>query len=211
MRKITALILCMVFVSLIYMATPVAAETANNNIVQVRDFIVPDNTLLEVRLNQRLRAERIGNGTRFTMNVINPNQFRGAVIEGYVMDASRSGRMTGRSEITLNFDRIRMRNGRIYNFAGTIEDVRTTGGERVSVDREGSVREDSQTDRTVGRTAVGAVVGTIIGAVAGGGSGAAKGAVLGGGIGAGSVLVQGRNNLDLRNGTRMTIRASAPR
>ena len=31
------------------------------------------------------------------------------------------------------------------------------------------------------------------------------------GIGAGSVLAQGRNNLDLRKDSRITIRAAAPR
>jgi hypothetical protein len=33
----------------------------------------------------------------------------------------------------------------------------------------------------------------------------------GAGLGVGSVLAQGRRNLDLRAGTRMTIRAAAPR
>lgn len=204
MKKLTAIILCIVFaMSLVFTTEARNSQTRYN-------FIIPDNTLLEARLNQRLQAERIGNGTRFTMTVTSPRQYRGAVIEGYVLDAQRSGRVSGRSEIVLDFDRIRVR-GRTYDFAGTIEDVRNNRGERVSVDREGAVREDSQTGRTVERTAGGAVIGTIIGAIAGGGSGAAKGAVIGGGLGAGSVLVQGRNNLDLRKDSRMTIRAAAPR
>jgi hypothetical protein len=213
MKKLTAIIMCTAFaLSSVLTAMPIsAAATGNSNVRQIRnDFIVPDNTLIEARLNQRLQARRISDGTRFTMTVTSPRSFRGAVIEGYVEDARRSGRVSGRSEIVLNFDRIRHR-GRTYNFAGTIEDVRTNKGERVTVDREGSVREDSQTGRTVGRAVGGAVVGTIIGAIAGGGSGAATGAIVGGGIGAGSVLVQGRNNLDLRKDSRVTIRASAPR
>jgi hypothetical protein len=54
-------------------------------------------------------------------------------------------------------------------------------------------------------------VGAIIGAIAGGGKGAAIGAILGAGGGAGSVYVQGRDDLDLNQGTEMTIRASGPR
>lgn len=188
---------------LISAAIPLSAQASG-------DFLVTDDTLIEARLNQRMRAERLLDGSRFTMTVESPRQFRGATIEGYVEDARRSGRVSGRSEIVLNFDRIRHR-GRTYAFAGTIEDVRTSKGERVEVDREGAVREDSQTGRTVERGVGGAVVGTIIGAIAGGGSGAAKGAIIGGGLGAGSVLVQGRNNLDLRAGTRFTLRAHAPR
>jgi hypothetical protein len=212
MKKVTAMMLTMVFaLTTVFAVAPIeAATTAGSKAVQIRgNFLIPDNTLLEVKLNQRLQAERLGKGTRFTMTVESPRQFRGAVLEGYVADASRSGRVSGRSEIVLNFDRVRFR-GRTYDFAGTIEAARAKKGERVEVDREGAVREDSQTERTVGRTAGGAVIGTIIGAIAGGGSGAAKGAIIGGGIGVGSVLVQGRNNLDLKKNTRFTIRASAP-
>lgn len=197
--------------TMIFAVAPIEAATVNAKTIQTRSaFLIPDNTLLEVKLNQRLRAERLGNGTRFTMTVQSPRQYRGAVLEGYVADARRSGRVSGRSEIVLNFDRVRFR-GKTYDFAGVIEDARTTKGERVAVDREGAIREDSQTGRTVGRTTGGAVVGTIIGAIAGGGSGAVKGAIIGGGIGAGSVLVQGRNNLDLKKNTRFVVRAFAPR
>ncbi|HEV7844174.1 MAG TPA: YMGG-like glycine zipper-containing protein, partial [Pyrinomonadaceae bacterium] len=84
-------------------------------------------------------------------------------------------------------------------------------GENVRVDNEGSVRDDNQTNRTIQRTAIGTAVGAVIGAIAGGGKGAAIGAVVGAGAGAGSVYVQGRDDLDLRNGTELTIRASSPR
>ncbi len=61
------------------------------------------------------------------------------------------------------------------------------------------------------RTGIGAAIGAVIGAVAGGGKGAAIGAAVGAGVGAGSVFIQGRNDLDLMNGTEFTIRVSASR
>jgi len=189
---------------------PASAAIAPRATAQRDRFIVPDNTLLEATLNKRLNAGSVRDGRRFTMTVTSPNEYRGARIEGYVSQVQRSGRVRGTSEMTLNFDRIRL-NGRTYDFAGSVESARTTRGEQIDVDREGGVQEESQTERTVGRTTVGAVAGTVIGAIAGGGSGAAKGAIIGGGLGAGSVLAQGLRNLDLRAGTRMTIRASAPR
>jgi len=79
------------------------------------------------------------------------------------------------------------------------------------VGTEGSVRESSQTNRTVKRTAIGTAIGAIIGGIAGGGSGAAIGAAVGAGAGAGSVYVQGRNDLELMSGSELTIRSSAPR
>ena len=209
MKKLTAIMMTLVFaLSMILTTMPISATAQSRQIRN--DFLIPDNTLLEARLNQRLQAERLGEGTRFTMTINSPRQFRGAVIEGYVEDARRSGRVSGRSEIVLNFDRIRHR-GRTYAFAGTIDDVRKSKGERVEVDSEGSVREDSLTERTVGRSIGGAVIGTVIGTITGGGSGAAKGAIIGGGIGAGSVLVQGRNSLDLQKNTQFTLRSSTPR
>jgi len=62
----------------------------------------------------------------------------------------------------------------------------------------------------VTRGGIGAALGAIIGAIGGGGKGAAIGAAVGAGVGAGSVYVQGRDDLELRSGTEMTIRASAP-
>jgi uncharacterized protein YcfJ len=112
--------------------------------------------------------------------------------------------------MTLNFDTIRLRNGRSYRFAGLLESVRTTQGDTVKVDNEGSVRDDNQTTKTAERAAIGTAVGAIIGAIAGGGKGAAIGAIVGAGGGAGSVYVQGRNDLELTRGTELTIRATGP-
>jgi hypothetical protein len=174
-------------------------------------FIVPDNVQLVAVLNSDLTTNSAREGDRFTMTVRSPSQFDGATIEGYVSNVSRSGRIAGRSEMTLNFDSIRLRNGSTYRFAGVVESVRTLEGETVRVDNEGSVRDSNQTNRTIQRTAIGSAVGAIIGAIAGGGKGAAIGAAVGAGAGAGSVYVQGRDDLELRNGTELTIRSSSPR
>ncbi|MDM7921514.1 MAG: YMGG-like glycine zipper-containing protein, partial [Pyrinomonadaceae bacterium] len=72
------------------------------------------------------------------------------------------------------------------------------------------VRDGSQTTRTVTRAGIGAVIGAIIGAVVGGGEGAAIGAGVGAGAGAGSVLIQGRNNIDLQPGSEFQITATGP-
>jgi len=176
------------------------------------DFIVPDGVLLNARLNQPLSTKNTREGDRFTLNVIEPGQYRGAVIEGVVARSDRSGRVSGRADMTLDFERIRMRDGRAYNFAGTIDDVSLPSGEKVRVDREGNVKEDdSQTSRTVTRSAVGGAIGAIIGAIAGGGKGAAIGAAVGVGAGAGSVFIEGRDDLELPSGAEIAIRTSAPR
>ncbi len=175
-------------------------------------FIVPDGVLLSARLNQPLSTKNTREGDRFTLNVIERGQYRGAVIEGVVARSDRSGRVSGRADMTLDFERIRTRDGRTYKFAGTIDNVSLPSGERVRVDREGNVEEDkSQTSRTVTRSAIGGAIGAVIGAIAGGGKGAAIGAAVGVGAGAGSVFIEGRDDLELPSGSEIAVRASAPR
>ena len=174
-------------------------------------WIVPSGTEIVAVLNNDLSTQNAREGDRFTMTVRSPGQFDGATLEGTVGSIDRGGRISGRSQMTLDFDTIRLRNGQSYRFAGILETVRTPNGDVVRVDNEGAVRESDQTTKTVQRTAIGTAVGAIIGAIAGGGKGAAIGAVIGAGAGAGSVYVQGRNDVDLNAGTELTVRATGPR
>jgi hypothetical protein len=175
------------------------------------DFVIASGETVIGVLENGLSTQTAREGDRFTMTVRQPSQYEGAVIEGHVSNIQRSGRLTGRSQMTLNFDTIRLRNGTSYRFAGILESVRTTQGDTVRVDNEGAVRDTSQTTKTAQRAAIGTAVGAIIGAIAGGGKGAAIGAIVGAGGGAGSVYVQGRDELDLGVGTELTVRASGPR
>lgn len=185
-------------------------NTGNRVDRRTQRFAIPNGTVLTAVLNQDLTTRQANEGDRFTMTVRSPRNYNGAVIEGIITKADRSGRVSGRSELSMEFQRVRM-NGRDYEFGGFIESVRTPDGEDVKIDNEGAVREDdSQTTRTVTRSGIGAALGAIIGGIAGGGKGAAIGAAVGAGAGAGTVLVQGRDDLDLRSGTEFTIRTSAP-
>ena len=190
--------------------TPNAYPTTNGNQATNAGFVIPDGTRVVGVMDDGLSTRTAAVGDRFTLRVTDPSEFNGATIEGHVSQIQRSGRLSGRSVLTLDFDNIRLRDGRTYQFAGIVEGVRTTNGEIVRVDTEGTVRDDSQTTKTEQRAAIGTAVGAIIGAIAGGGRGAAIGAILGAGGGAGSVYVEGRNELELGRGTEITIRAGAP-
>ena len=163
-------------------------------------------------LNDVLSTKQARENDRFTLTVSAPAQYAAATIDGSLAGVARSGQVSGRAEMSFAFETIRLRNGRVYNFAGNIESVRMPNGESVRVDAEGAVEdESSQTSRTVTRTGIGAVIGAVIGAITGGGEGAAIGAAVGAGAGAGSVFIQGRDDLDLMSGTEFRIRASTPR
>jgi len=172
-------------------------------------FYVPNGTRLTAILRDRIVSNISQVGDRFTMEVTSPARYRGALITGRVVDVGSSGRVTGRANIGLDFDTISM-NGQTYNFAGIIDSARETDGDIIRVSNEGTVRDSNQTTRTVTRAGIGAVLGALIGAIAGGGEGAAIGAGIGAGAGAGSVLIQGRDNIDLQAGSEFTITASAP-
>jgi hypothetical protein len=174
------------------------------------NFIIPDGTRVIGVLDTSLSTKTSNNGDKFSMRVSSPSEYSGAVITGYISNADRSGRVAGRANMTLNFEQIRLRNGTTYQFAGTTEEVRLPNGEKVTVSNEGEVRDSSQTKKTAVRSGIGAALGAIIGAVAGGGTGAAIGAGVGAGAGAGSVLVQGKDDLNLDTGTEFVITASAP-
>jgi len=175
------------------------------------DFLIANGESVVAMLDTDLSTETAREGDRFTATVRQPLQYEGAVIEGHVSNIQRSGRVTGRSQVSLNFDSIRLRDGRSYRFAGLLESVRTSQGDTVRIDNEGTIQDNSQTTRTAERAAIGTAVGAIIGAIAGGGKGAAIGAIVGAGGGAGSVYVQGRDDLALLRGTELTIRSTGPR
>lgn len=174
------------------------------------DFIVPNGTQIVAVLRNQLTSKDSQEGDRFTMEIRAPSEYNGAVIEGFVTNKSEAGRVTGKSQLGLNFERIRMPDGRIYKFAGLIDNIRTPEGENIKVDNEGQAQADSQTTKTATRGAVGAGLGALIGAIAGGGKGAAIGAIIGGGAGAGTAVIQGGEDLKLTPGSEFTLRASAP-
>jgi hypothetical protein len=175
------------------------------------DFYIGDNTRFVGTLDRDLSTETTREGDPFTLTVREPASFEGARIEGRVARVERGGTLSGRAGLTLQFERIVLRDGRTAEFGGDVEDVRPTDGEDVRVDNEarGNVEGGgSQTNRTVERAAIGAAIGAIIGAIANGGKGAAIGAAVGAGAGVGSVYVQGRDDLELRRGTEITLRAT---
>ncbi len=197
------------------------SETANWNMVRrgsdttsgntSYDFVVPNGTAITAVLSTGMISTNASQeGDRFTLEVTSPSAYDGAIIEGRIVKAERSGRVSGRANLTLDFDSIRLRNGVTYRFAGILENVTAANGDDVKVNNEGVVRDGNQTTKTVTRAGIGAAIGALIGAIAGGGEGAAIGAAIGAGAGAGTVFIEGRDNIELAQGSEFRITATAP-
>ena len=174
------------------------------------EFIVPNGTIITGMLENTIDTKVSMNNDRFKLTIQSPMDLRGATIEGYITGVGRSGRVSGSSNITFNFETITLRNGQKYDFSGYLQGIKDQNGKVVKVDTEGTAKGDSQTKETVKRGGLGAGAGAILGAILGGGKGAAIGAIIGGGAGAGSVVVQGRDDIQLMKGSTLTIQASSP-
>ena len=174
------------------------------------EYVVPNGTIITGLLDGSIDTKVSQNNDRFRMTVQTPDEYRGAVIEGYLTGVGRSGRVSGSSNVTFNFEKITMRDGKSYDFSGFLQNIKDQNGKSVKIDNEGTARGGSQTRETAKRGGIGAGLGAIIGAIAGGGTGAAVGAIIGGSVGAGSVIVQGRGDFQLLKGSMLTVQASSP-
>lgn len=173
-------------------------------------FIVVNGTVITGVLENEINTKVSQNNDRFKMTVQEPMEYRGAIVEGYVSGVGRSGQVSGRSNVTFNFERITLRDGKVYDFSGNVQTIKDTNGKEVRVDNEGTARGGSQTNETAKRGGIGAGLGALIGAIAGGGKGAVIGAIIGGGAGAGSVAIMGRDDVRLMPGSTISVLSSSP-
>lgn len=192
-------------------ATPNNSGYPTVNTGRRGEYIVPNGTVITGTLENEINTKISQNNDRFRMTVQSPDEFRGATIEGYISGVGRSGKVTGRSNVTLNFERITLRNGQTYDFAGFLQSVKDASGKEVKVDTEGAAKGQSQTKESAKRGGIGAGIGAVIGAIAGGVKGAAIGAIIGGGAGAGSVAIQNNGDLQLGKGSTITVQSSSPK
>ncbi|MBA2339389.1 MAG: hypothetical protein H0V88_03265 [Pyrinomonadaceae bacterium] len=186
-----------------------AGETSNTN-VNSNVLRIPANAEMRVELLNNLGTDVNVRGDRFQARVLDPVDYKDAIVEGRVISVRRPGRVRGTSELQLSFDAIRLPDNRTANFKAQVVEVLETRGETGAgrTDTEGGVRGRSSTVGDAIKVGTGAAVGAVIGAITGGGKGAGVGAVVGGAIGAGGVLSTRGKEIKLPRGTQLRIRTS---
>lgn len=183
--------------------TPVSGTSRGGTVT------IADGVSMKLRLNDQISTKTNREGDRFTAVVLDPSDYADAIVEGHIAKLTKSGKASGKTEMSLAFDTIRLRDGRSGRMAAQVEKVYQS--EKVkTVDEEGNVESSSRTKDTATRGVGGAALGAIIGGIAGGGKGAAIGAIVGGGVGVGSVYVEGGKDLVLEPGTEVLVRTAAP-
>jgi len=170
-------------------------------------IVVPDGTMLTARLDQTVNLRQAREEDRITLTVHNAPraELEGATIEGYV--TSNLSSLDERSRVAVQFDTIRLRNGRTADFDGVIQSIVGPNGQTIRFDGELATVDRDKSNDAVQRGALGAIVGGLIGALAGGGKGAVIGAAIGGGGAAATVLIDNPNQPELQRGTEFTIRS----
>jgi hypothetical protein len=157
---------------------------------------LPSGTNIVVRMIDGVDSETARAGQTFQASLDQPIMLpngqmavdRGADVVVKLVDAKESGTFTGRAELALNLQSVRV-NGRMV-------DVNTQSVSRVS---------NSQGGETAKRGAAGAIIGAGLGAVLGGGKGAATGAAVGGAAGAGTQVITKGQRVRIPSETRLTF------
>ncbi len=159
------------------------------------EVALPAGTNLVIRMIDAVDSEKSAVGQTFAASLDEPVVVngetvipRGADVVVKLVDDKESGKLTGRTVLTLDLMSIKV-NGRMV-------DVNTE-----TVTHESSPR-GSRTAKVVGGTAL---LGTIIGAIAGGGKGAAIGAGSGAAVGAGAEILTKGQRVRIPSETRLTF------
>jgi hypothetical protein len=131
----------------------------------------------------------------------------GSVVRGQVSHVQRPGRVKGRGELGLRFDRLEIPGGETYDLSASLTNLED---EKETVNEEGQVKGEGSKKRDAATIGAGAGIGAVIGAIAGGGKGAAIGAGGGAAAGTGLVLLTRGKDVNLKRGSEVAIQLDRP-
>ena len=161
---------------------------------------VPGGGILEVKLDQALASNRSRAGDHFEATVARPVEVDGKVVipegtpvEGRVVSARRSGRLSGVAQLRLTLDSLRMNR--------TSYELHTN-----TVGRHGG----NHKKRNLALIGGGGGGGALIGALAAGGKGALIGGPVGAGAGTAVAALTGKKDFVLPAETRLSFRLHQP-
>jgi hypothetical protein len=161
---------------------------------------LPADTPITVRMIDAVNSQTTRIGQTFRASVDEPVMVadrqvipRGADVITKLVDDQKSGRIQGRTVLTLALVSVSV-NGQMVDV--TSLDVRTASASRAG--------------KSAGLIGGGAAVGAIVGAIAGGGKGAAIGAASGGALGGATTVLTNGQEVKIPSETRLTFRLQYP-
>jgi hypothetical protein len=141
---------------------------------------IKKDTEFRVKLLVPLSTETNKKGDKFTAQVLSPQEFAGAIMEGEVKESKSGAKLKGTSVLNFSFETLYTKDAEGNQKATPVRSevksfVNSQG--KANVDEEGRVIEKKN---NLGKVAVATGAGAIIGGILGGGKGAAIGAGVGG-------------------------------
>ena len=156
---------------------------------------IPLDTQFVVRMIDSVDSERDQVGQTFRASLDQPVVVRGEIIipRGAdvvvkLVDDKQSGRLTGRTELTLDLSSVTIRGKQVDILTQTVKQESGSRG-------AGTAR----------KAGAGAAIGAVIGSIAGGGTGAAIGAAAGGGAGTAAQVMTRGQRVRIPSETRLTF------
>ena len=150
-------------------AVPVAPKT----------FVVPAGTkvLLQLRSSINTKSAKAGDGVYLasTFPVVVGNRVMipaGVYVQGEVDRVQRAGHVKGKAQLDMHFTSMIFPNGSVVEIPGTVNSLPGAKQQSVKDDKEGTIEQDSDKTRNMGKVAeVSVPTGATVGAIGGLGSG----------------------------------------
>lgn len=160
-------------------------------------YVLPEETVIRLRLNEKLSSKNAQVGGPFTSTVVTPVYVRGvevipagSIVTGSVTHVERAGRKSRAGSINVTFTSVHLPNEAQYPLNASL-------AASDSADNEGEVKGKSSKKRNARFIGRGAVVGGIFNGAAG--------AVTGGAIGAARGLIKKGEEAEVNPGTEFDI------
>src|ERR1051325_7147759 len=160
-------------------------------------YVVPADTVIRLRLNEKLSSKDARVGGAFTSTVVTPVYVRGvevipagSIVAGHVTDVERASRKSQAGSINVTFTSVQIPNGRTYPLDASL-------AASDSADNEGEVQGKSSKKRNarfIGR-------GVVVGGIFNGAAGAATGGI----IGAARGMIKKGEEAEITPGTEFDI------
>jgi hypothetical protein len=135
----------------------------------------------EVKTLSPLSASGNKKGDKFTVQVLTPEKYKDALIEGEVANSKASGKVKGKSELLFRFNKLIKTDKTEVPFRADLTEIKNSKGV-ANVDEEGRAIGKSSKAKDAMRVGLLGGIGAAIGGATGGGSGAATGAAIGAGV-----------------------------
>ncbi|MGB6431088.1 MAG: hypothetical protein WBF06_10915 [Candidatus Acidiferrales bacterium] len=192
-------------------ATPAAVAPAAGAPAAAAPIIVPTGTRLPLVLHNAITTRNAQPGDPVYLETLFPIVQNdkilipaGTYVQGEILEAKRPGRVKGRGELRLRLTSMILPNGYTVSFIAVPNNAGTGGNE--SVDKEGTIKGDTNKAGDAGTVITDTGVGTAIGGIAGrSGEGAGIGAGVGLAAGLITVLLTRGPELELPRGTTLDV------